>query len=98
MFYGPFLVALLVPVAEPPKGPPFGVEEKFDVRYHDDNPRQVLDVFWPKGAEGRPVVLFVHGGGWMFGDKNLFGLYRGVGRFLASKGYVAVLTNYRLSP
>jgi acetyl esterase/lipase len=34
----------------------------------------------------------------MYGDKNLFGLYRGVGRYLASQGYVAVLVNYRLSP
>ena len=60
--------------------------------------RQKLDVFSPKGACNRPVVIFVHGGGWMIGDKNMFGLYRGVGRFLASKGYVAVLVNYRLSP
>jgi acetyl esterase/lipase len=34
----------------------------------------------------------------MMGDKNFFGLYRGVGRFLASQGIVAVSINYRLSP
>jgi acetyl esterase/lipase len=44
------------------------------------------------------VVLFVHGGGWMGGDKDFFGLYRGVGRYLARHGIVAVLANYRLSP
>lgn len=98
MFTAPIVAALLAPAAEPPKAAPFAVEEKLDVRYHDGSPRQALDVFRPRGVEGRPVVLFVHGGGWMFGDKDFFGLYRGVGRFLASKGYVAVLTNYRLSP
>jgi acetyl esterase/lipase len=43
-------------------------------------------------------VLFVHGGAWVFGNKNFFGLYRSVGQFLARHGIVAVLTNYRLSP
>src|SRR5262249_10941217 len=32
------------------------------------------------------------------GDKNLLGLYRGFGRFLARHGIVAVMINYRLSP
>lgn len=75
--------------------------EKLEVRYHDESDRQTLDVFAPKEARlngQRPVVLFVHGGAWMFGDKNFFGLYRNVGRFLASQGMVAVLVNYRLSP
>jgi acetyl esterase/lipase len=34
----------------------------------------------------------------MAGDKNFFGMYRGVGRCLAKNGFVAVLINYRLSP
>jgi acetyl esterase/lipase len=60
----------------------------------------VLDVFSPKGkvSERFPVLLFVHGGTWMFGDKNFFGMYRGVGRNLARHGIVTVLINYRLSP
>jgi acetyl esterase/lipase len=76
----------------------YAVETAFDLRYYGSHPRQVLDVFRPKGVANAPVVLFVHGGAWMFGDKNLFGLYRSVGRFLASHGIVAVLINYRLSP
>src|SRR5207253_2153822 len=62
------------------------------------DPRQVLDVFQPEGATGCPVVLFVHGGAWIFGDKDLFGMYRGVGQYLARHGVTAVLMNYRLSP
>jgi acetyl esterase/lipase len=77
---------------------PYLLEETLDVRYHDGSNRQMLDVFRPKGIEGRPVVIFVHGGGWIIGDKCLFGLYRAFGRFLARQGIVAVLPNYRLSP
>jgi len=76
----------------------FVVEEALDVRYHDADRRQVLDVYRPSGIEKRPVVLFVHGGAWIIGDKNFFGLYRNVGRYLARQGLVAVLVNYRLSP
>ncbi len=55
-------------------------------------------MFAPKGAANRPVVLFVHGGAWMFGDKDMLGLYRDVGRFFARHGAVAVCINYRLVP
>jgi acetyl esterase/lipase len=80
-----------------PERPP--VREVLDVPYAGKNDeRQSLDVFAPRDAKGRPVVLFVHGGAWVFGDKNFFGLYRSVGQFLARHGVVAVLINYRLSP
>ena len=77
------------------------LRETFDVRYYPGRGRQKLDVFAPAAAkkgERFPVVIFVHGGTWMVGDKNFFGLYRGVGRFLARNGLVAVVINYRLSP
>lgn len=74
------------------------VRATFDVRYAPGRDRQKLDVFAPEGGSNRPVVLFVHGGAWMFGDKNLFGLYRGVGQYLARNGIVAVAVNYNLSP
>jgi acetyl esterase/lipase len=76
------------------------VRESLDVRYYPGKERQTLDVFSPmaQAKERFPVVIFVHGGTWMYGDKNFFGLYRGVGRFLAKHGVVAVLINYRLSP
>jgi acetyl esterase/lipase len=74
------------------------IVETFDVHYHDASSRQVLDIFAPADLRRTPVVVFVHGGTWMAGDKNFFGLYRGVGRFLARNGVTAVLVNYRLSP
>ena len=77
---------------------PPAINATLDVRYSAGPDGQALDVFAPKGAAGRPVVLFVHGGAWMIGDKNMFGYYRGVGRFFAKHGAVAFCVNYRLSP
>jgi acetyl esterase/lipase len=86
------------PGAAPARAAVYDVQETYDIRYHDASDRQVLDVLRPKGTAGRPVVFFIHGGGWMFCNKNYFGLYRGFGRFLAQQGMVAVMVNYRLSP
>jgi acetyl esterase/lipase len=85
--------------AAPPAARPV-VREILDVRYFPGTERQTLDIFAPAATESErlPVVLFVHGGTWIAGDKNHFGLNRGVGRFLARHGIVAVLINYRLSP
>ncbi|WP_128546847.1 alpha/beta hydrolase [Larkinella soli] len=59
--------------------------------------RHRLDVFAPAGptTAKRPVVVFIHGGSWNSGSKNLYGF---IGRRLAHRGLVAVVINYRLSP
>lgn len=57
--------------------------------------RQRLDVYSPKGATVRPIIVFWYGGGWERGDKSH---YRFVGATLAEAGYVAVLPDYRLYP
>jgi acetyl esterase/lipase len=95
----PFVLssALLAFSAAPAAADP-PVQETLDVRYGDDSEAQALDVFAPKDAADRPVVLVVHGGAWLFGDKDMLGLYRGVGRFFARHGAVAVCINYRLAP
>ena len=43
----------------------------------------------------RPAVLLIHGGGWMFGDRNEF---THLGYWLARKGMVAAAIDYRLTP
>jgi acetyl esterase/lipase len=80
----------------PPASPE--IRDALDIRYFEGEDRQLLDVYSPVKAKDCPVVLFVHGGSWSFGDKNLFGLYRGVGQFFARHGMVAVMVNYRMSP
>ena len=72
-------------------------EEHTDLVYgmHE---RHRLDVYSaPGGARG--IVIFVHGGGFVAGDKNGDGtFYANVGRWLAREGFTAVLPNYRLAP
>lgn len=56
-----------------------------------------LDLYGPGRAEGRkrPVVLFIHGGGWRHGDKaNVREQPAG----FVSRGYLFASTNYRLDP
>ncbi len=62
-----------------------------------DPERHRLDVYAPRAASAkpRPVVVFIHGGGWNSGNKNL---YTFIGRRLAKQGVVAVVINYRLAP
>lgn len=59
------------------------------------DPRHMLDLYAPPGAEGLPVVIFFYGGGWRSGDKRLF---EHLGRAFAVRGIVAVTVNYRLTP
>lgn len=57
--------------------------------------RQRLDVYRPAGAEGAPVLVFFHGGGFIRGDKRD---RANVGTWGAVQGFVTVLANYRLAP
>lgn len=60
------------------------------------NPRQKLDIYVPdKQAEGSPVMMFFYGGRWQSGNKKD---YRFVGQAFASKGFIAVIADYRLYP
>ncbi len=95
---GAALGAVLVPLTGTDARAAAAVRATLDVRYAPGSDRHTLDVFAPEGAKGAPVVVFAHGGTWMGGDKDFGGLYRGVGRFLARHGMVAVLVNYRLWP
>jgi arylformamidase len=57
--------------------------------------RQALDVYAPAAGKGRPVVVWVHGGGWRKGDKANVGKKP---QAFVEKGYVFVSTNYRFVP
>lgn len=72
-------------------------EERLDIAY-GEHPRHRLDVYPPQGAS-RGTVIYVHGGGFVGGDKNSDGVfYVNVGRWLARNGWTAVIPNYRLAP
>lgn len=74
---------------------PRGAEPLRDIVYGDDE-RHRLDVYPAVGASGpAPVVVFLHGGGFIRGDKAD---REAVGHYFSRHGVVAVLPNYRLGP
>ena len=76
--------------------PSSGYRKTSDIAYGSDR-RQVLDVYVPAAAspEPRPVVVFFYGGSWQNGDRAN---YLFVAQALTSRGYVAVLPDYRTYP
>ncbi|NJD31048.1 MAG: alpha/beta hydrolase [Gammaproteobacteria bacterium] len=74
-----------------------GVEWNRNLPYAHGHGRHVLDVYRPAGGcTSAPVLLQIHGGGWMLGNKHEQALpliYH-----LAQRGWVVVTPNYRLSP
>lgn len=59
--------------------------------------RHALDVYEPDANKQRrrPIVLFLYGGSWTSGDRNLYAF---LGSALASRGYTTVIADYRLYP
>jgi acetyl esterase/lipase len=57
--------------------------------------RQVLDIYSPADAKDCPVVFWIHGGGWVTGDKAEV---QEKPRAFTERGFVFVSTNYRLLP
>lgn len=68
-----------------------------DLRYAPgEHPLQRLDVYRPAGLHRPlPVVLYLHGGGFRFGDKESHAWF---GARYAAAGFVCVLPSYRLAP
>ncbi len=60
--------------------------------------RQQLDIYRPRVIPegGCPVLLQIHGGAWMMGDKG--GQALPLMYEMASRGWICVAANYRLSP
>lgn len=67
-----------------------------NILYGTDKKRHTLDVYRPKKYEGKlPVIVNVHGGGWVYGTTKTYQFYC---MNLAQKGFAVVSFNYRLAP
>mgnify|MGYP002772662319 FL=1 len=67
-----------------------------DIIYGTESKWQKLDVYRPKDAMGKlPVIVSVHGGGWVYGDKERYQFYC---MDLAERGFAVVNFSYRLAP
>lgn len=71
---------------------------RFDnIRYSTaDEKWGLLDVYRPKNVDSKlPVIMNVHGGGWVYGDKDVYQYYC---MSLAQRGFAVVNYSYRLAP
>ncbi len=68
-----------------------------DILYGEDPQWQKLDVYRPKASAGEtlPVIINVHGGSWVYGDKETYQYYA---MQLAQHGFAVVNFTYRLAP
>ncbi len=67
-----------------------------NICYGKDPVWNLLDVYHLKGVRGLcPTIVSVHGGGWVYGDKELYQYYC---MNLAQRGFTVVNFTYRLAP
>jgi len=67
----------------------------YAVQPNSDPDRTSLDVYAVSNAASLPVMVFVHGGGWAFGDKTYV---QEKPAYFTSQGFVFVSINYRFVP
>lgn len=76
--------------------PPTDVKTVENVSYGSCDKWHLLDLYRPKDAEGKlPVLLNIHGGAWVYGDKKVYAPYC---MYLAIQGFAVVNASYRLAP
>ncbi len=67
-----------------------------DTYEHDNQSKShLLDIYQPEDCQSCPVIIYIHGGTWVLGDKG--GLSYKAKSF-TSQGYIYISINYRLSP
>lgn len=71
-------------------------EAKYDISYGSQFDNGYFDLYYPKNlTENRPLILYIHGGYYLGGDKKSAEPYC---RALAAEGYVVANMNYALAP
>ena len=81
--------------------PYFGVRVERDLKYGPAE-RNLLDVFMPQATtSGRPVLIFVHGGAFVLGNKRRTPdspFYDNIMLWAVKNGFIGVNMTYRLAP
>lgn len=62
------------------------------------DPAQRLDVYLPPHARNAPILIMVHGGAWMIGDKANTGSIENKLKHWLAQGWIVVSVNYRMLP
>ena len=92
-----FIFFVLVSFAQPPAANTVHIKRKWlNISYATISPAQKLDIYLPDKGEGAfPIIISIHGGAFMFGDKadeQVNPMLEGL-----KHGYAVVSINYRLS-
>ena len=75
---------------------PPAIASHLDQQYAADDDDALLDVYFPESAtRALPTIVWVHGGGFLAGDRRHVGNYA---RILAGRGYTTVAVGYSLGP
>jgi arylformamidase len=62
------------------------------------DPARRLDVYIPPHARDAPILIMVHGGAWMVGDKANTGSVENKLKHWLTRGWIVVSVNYRMLP
>lgn len=66
------------------------------------HPLQALDIYLPPAgqntARNAPVMVMVHGGAWVIGDKAHRGVWYEKQQYWGARGYIFISVNYRMIP
>jgi acetyl esterase/lipase len=80
-----------------PTNLPAGIRIVRDVAYGNAAPQR-FDVYAPMKAHDAPVILLVHGGAWMFGDKAARSVIENKVSRWVPRGIIVVSIDYRMLP
>ena len=99
IFSNPLYIRKPWDIRMPSVATPLGVEVHRDITYSTGEPgdegKHKLDLYIPTGRPHAPVLMFLHGGSWMTGDRSL---YPALGIRLAKSGIAVAIPSYRLMP
>lgn len=71
------------------------VKEEININYANDNDNEhTLDIYYKDNGELKPILIDVHGGGFISHDKEIDRLF---GNYMAQKGFIVFNLNYRLA-
>jgi acetyl esterase/lipase len=79
---------------------PQGTVLRGNIMYNNDTlPKHLLDIYLPASAKGKlPLVIFIHGGGWLSNDKYAdMGYMRKTVAEIVSSGFALASIDYRFS-
>lgn len=74
---------------------PAGIKQSCNISYGPYGKENLLDIYRPETEGLYPIIVNVHGGGYVYGSKEVYKRYC---MDLARRGFVVVNINYRLAP